>query len=97
MEIKETSNVSNQKKSHDGRSMLEMSYEHKLVISMLSDASGHASSVAHRNLRDASVSATDGSQAYITYRSCIPSVNEEKLSVLGFEVCHSPNYSIRIV
>ncbi|KAK6160083.1 hypothetical protein DH2020_003464 [Rehmannia glutinosa] len=26
-----------------------------------------------------------GSSAYVTYRSCIPAVNEEKLSVLGFE------------
>lgn len=25
-------------------------------------------------------------EAYITYRSCIPAINEEKLSVLGFEV-----------
>ena len=29
----------------------------------------------------------DGVQAYITYRGCIQTVNEEKLSVLGFEVC----------
>ncbi|CAK9316649.1 unnamed protein product [Citrullus colocynthis] len=83
VEIKDTSKVSNEKKSNKGRSMLEMTYEHKLVIP--DDASGHASSTAHRNLRDGSISATDGSQAYITYRSCIPSVNEEKLSVLGFE------------
>ena len=27
-----------------------------------------------------------GLEDYITYRSCIPAVNEEKLSVLGFEV-----------
>ncbi|KAF7123737.1 hypothetical protein RHSIM_Rhsim12G0053000 [Rhododendron simsii] len=37
-----------------------------------------------RLLSDVSTSVT-GSQAYITYRSCIPAVNEEKLSVLGFE------------
>lgn len=84
MEIKDTSKISNDKKSHDGRSMLD---EHKLVIPVLNDASGHASSIEHRNLRDSSISATDGSQTYITYRSCIPSVNEEKLSVIGFEVC----------
>ncbi|KAE9454568.1 hypothetical protein C3L33_13532, partial [Rhododendron williamsianum] len=35
-------------------------------------------------LSDVSTSVS-GSQAYITYRSCIPAVNEEKLSVLGFE------------
>uniref|UniRef100_A0A9I9D249 Uncharacterized protein n=1 Tax=Cucumis melo TaxID=3656 RepID=A0A9I9D249_CUCME len=82
VEIKDTSKVSNEKKSHNGRSMLDISYEHKVVPD---DASGHASSTAHRNLRDGSVSSTDGPQSYITYRSCIPSVNEEKLSVLGFE------------
>lgn len=91
MEIKDTSKVSNEKKSHNGRSMLDISYEHKVVPD---DASSHASSTAHRNLRDGSVSSTDGPQSYITYRSCIPSVNEEKLSVLGFEVCHYPNYSV---
>ncbi|XP_058193293.1 uncharacterized protein LOC131310343 isoform X3 [Rhododendron vialii] len=37
-----------------------------------------------RLLSDVSTSVS-GSQAYITYRSCIPAVNEEKLSVLGFE------------
>lgn len=94
MEIKDTSTVSKEKKSHNGRSMHEMSYEHKLVIPVPNDASDHASSTVHRNLRDASLSVTDGSQAYITYRSCIPSDNEEKLSVLGFEVCHSRSCSI---
>lgn len=39
-----------------------------------------------RTLLDDSSTAKGGSQAYITYRSCI-SVNTEKLSVLGFEVC----------
>ncbi|XP_022991615.1 uncharacterized protein LOC111488176 isoform X1 [Cucurbita maxima] len=85
VEIKDTSKVSIEQKSHDGRSVLEMSYEHKLVIPVLNDAIGHASPIAHRTLRDGSISATDGAQAYTTYRSCIPSVNEEKLSVLGFE------------
>lgn len=37
-----------------------------------------------RTLLDDSSTAKGGSQAYITYRSCI-SVNTEKLSVLGFE------------
>ncbi|XP_022943147.1 uncharacterized protein LOC111447964 isoform X3 [Cucurbita moschata] len=85
VEVKDTSKVSNEKKSHDGRSTLEMSYEHKLVNHLQSDASDHASSVAHRHQRDGSISGTVGSQDYIIYRSCIPSVNDEKLSVLGFE------------
>ncbi|XP_022993076.1 uncharacterized protein LOC111489192 isoform X2 [Cucurbita maxima] len=85
VEVKDTSKVSNEKISHDGRSTLEMSYEHKLVNHLQSDASDHASSVAHRHQRDGSISGTVGSQDYIIYRSCIPSVNDEKLSVLGFE------------
>ncbi|XP_057774757.1 uncharacterized protein LOC130993733 isoform X2 [Salvia miltiorrhiza] len=30
-------------------------------------------------------SSKSGPRSYVTYRSCIPAVNEEKLSVLGFE------------
>ncbi|KAE8701487.1 putative inactive receptor kinase [Hibiscus syriacus] len=38
-----------------------------------------------RSLLDDSSVSESRVQAYITYRSCIPAVNEEKLSVLGFE------------
>jgi hypothetical protein len=39
-----------------------------------------------RNLLDDSSPATKvKSQSYKTYRSCVPSADEEKLSVLGFE------------
>ncbi|XP_028801950.1 uncharacterized protein LOC114757124 [Neltuma alba] len=34
---------------------------------------------------DGSSTSGNGLQAYITYRSCIPSTTEDKLSVLGFE------------
>ncbi|KAI9125438.1 hypothetical protein K1719_004054 [Acacia pycnantha] len=34
---------------------------------------------------DSSSTSGNGSQAYITYRSCIPSTTEDKLSVLSFE------------
>ncbi|KAL6187413.1 hypothetical protein ACLB2K_038812 [Fragaria x ananassa] len=39
-----------------------------------------------RSLLDDSSTQENEQQGYITYRSCIPAVNEEKLSVLGFEV-----------
>lgn len=42
--------------------------------------------VKERNLEDSSSSTIEvGSEIYITYRSCITPVNQEKLSVLGFE------------
>lgn len=41
---------------------------------------------SHRSLLDDSLPSDNRSQAYVTYRSCIPAVNEEKLSVLSFEV-----------
>lgn len=40
-----------------------------------------------RNLLDDSPAVkVKKSQSYKTYRSCVPSANEEKVSVLGFEV-----------
>lgn len=41
----------------------------------------------NRNLLEDSSKIEAGPEIYVTYRSCIPAVNEEKLSVLGFEVC----------
>ncbi|XP_044489594.1 uncharacterized protein LOC123213992 isoform X2 [Mangifera indica] len=41
--------------------------------------------VKNRSLLEDSSSSEGTPQAYITYRSCIPSINEEKLSVLDFE------------
>lgn len=39
-----------------------------------------------RRLLDPSLTVEGGKKTYITYRSCIPPVGEEKLGVLGFEV-----------
>nr|XP_043609182.1 uncharacterized protein LOC122581096 [Erigeron canadensis] len=36
-------------------------------------------------LEDSSSTVEVGSEVYITYRSCIPAVNQERLSLLGFE------------
>ncbi|XP_068647090.1 uncharacterized protein [Aristolochia californica] len=38
-----------------------------------------------RRLRDHSSKLDNGKKTYITYRSCVPAVDEKKLSVLGFE------------
>jgi len=43
-------------------------------------------SQSQRTLLDDSSASDNKSQAYVTYRSCIPADTEEKLSVLGFEV-----------
>ncbi|KAL2904128.1 Vacuolar protein sorting/targeting protein 10 [Bienertia sinuspersici] len=40
----------------------------------------------HRTLTDKSSGQKGEPQEYVTYRSCIQGVNEEKISVLGFEV-----------
>ncbi|XP_057528866.1 uncharacterized protein LOC130807613 [Amaranthus tricolor] len=44
------------------------------------------SEVKHRTLAYSDSQHNGESQEYVTYRSCIQGVNEEKLSVLGFEV-----------
>ncbi|XP_038713758.1 uncharacterized protein LOC120007537 [Tripterygium wilfordii] len=70
IEIEDGSKDANGKKSRNGRSTLETS---------------DSNFERHRSLVDDSPTIEGKSQAYITYRSCIPAVNEEKLSVLGFE------------
>ncbi|KAM5566636.1 hypothetical protein ABKV19_015004 [Rosa sericea] len=64
------------------RSTLEVSHN----ISELHNAEELGTLLKRRSLLDDSSAEENGKQAYITYRSCIPPVNEEKLSVLGFEV-----------
>lgn len=54
---------------------------------MQNEAEKLSASIRHRSLLEDSSTIEDGTRAYITYRSCIAPVNEEKLSVLGFEVC----------
>ncbi|KAJ0720784.1 hypothetical protein HanOQP8_Chr08g0267941 [Helianthus annuus] len=45
-----------------------------------------------RNLLEDSSTIQVGPEMYVTYRSCIPAVNEEKLSLIGFEVSFSLIY-----
>lgn len=49
------------------------------------------SRTSHKRLLADSSKSGGGTSAYVTYRSCIPAINEEKLSVLGFEVI-TPNF-----
>lgn len=42
-------------------------------------------------------SASVGPKHYITYRSCVPLVGEEKLSVLGFEVLKLQKFSLLLL
>lgn len=42
--------------------------------------------VKHRTLAESKTNKAGESEVYVTYRSCIPAVNEEKISVVGFEV-----------
>ncbi|KAH7570191.1 hypothetical protein JRO89_XS05G0066000 [Xanthoceras sorbifolium] len=75
----------NEQKIQKSRSMFEISVNSVKPHVMLDDGEELITSIKHRSLLDDSSTSKGKSQAYITYRSCIPAVNEEKLSVLGFE------------
>ncbi|KAL6567752.1 hypothetical protein OROGR_001420 [Orobanche gracilis] len=60
-------------------------FEHRDVGFDQPDSDFTLSSTRQRILLVDSSKSKGGSGAYITYRSCIPAVNEEKMSVLGFE------------
>lgn len=76
----DTENEKGKQHSPNGRSAVEISDDVNPHV-MLQETTA---SNEGRTLLDDSSTAKGGSQAYITYRSCI-SVNTEKLSVLGFE------------
>lgn len=71
-------------KKKQGRSALDTMYEN--VKATLHDGEKLSSSDKQRSLLSDSSTSGSGSDSYITYRSCIPATNEEKISVLGFEV-----------
>ncbi|KAJ0038102.1 hypothetical protein Pint_23105 [Pistacia integerrima] len=85
VEIEEGAKNENEQKTKPSRSTLETSADSMKQHVMLHDAGGNVTSVKHRSVLDDSSTSEGKSQAYITYRSCIPAVNEEKLSVIGFE------------
>ncbi|CAI0386667.1 unnamed protein product [Linum tenue] len=77
VEIKDGVKLEKQGKFKKNRSDLDTSDESR---------NQETSSTEGRNLaEDSKKQDGSGSQAYITYRSCIPPVDEEKVSVLGFE------------
>ncbi|XP_019164875.1 PREDICTED: uncharacterized protein LOC109161028 [Ipomoea nil] len=68
-EIKDGSKDAKSKKMQKSRSTLET----------------HSYTIRERSLLEDSSTSDSGLQAYITYRSCITPVSEERVSVLGFE------------
>ncbi|KAI5679122.1 hypothetical protein M9H77_10072 [Catharanthus roseus] len=79
VKVESSSKKANGKKKQNDRSALESSEVE------VKHAKEFNSSVTQRSLLDDSSSSEGGNQVYITYRSCVPAVNEERLSVLGFE------------
>ncbi|BAT99348.1 uncharacterized protein HKW66_Vig0243620 [Vigna angularis] len=85
VEIKDSTKDAKKTKSQKGRSSLEIGdgTAESQKVSYVTGEYTHSQS--DRRLAEDSSSSDNSSQAYITYRSCITPVNEEKLSVLNFE------------
>ncbi|XP_042496636.1 uncharacterized protein LOC122075619 [Macadamia integrifolia] len=79
------SKVAENTKSKKTRSLLVNSYNEKETHEIVQDADERSSSIIYRRYLDDSSTSEGGKQAYITYRSCKPALDEERLSVLGFE------------
>ncbi|XP_030512440.1 uncharacterized protein LOC115726621 [Rhodamnia argentea] len=80
------SKVVSGKKSQKGRVAMETLRKKGKELDMLHEDAERIKSMSGRALLDDSSKSEDGHGEYLTYRSCIPAVNEEKLSVIGFEV-----------
>lgn len=87
VEIKDGSKDDREKTSREGRSTMEISPNSAKLHAVLHNLEGVYTSIKSRRLLTDSSTQGNGAETYITYRSCIPADNEEKLSVLGFEVC----------
>ena len=85
MEINRVKDVKAKKGPKKIRSTLEVPHN----ISELFNVEMLHTILKHRSLLDDSSAEENDQQGYITYRSCIPAVNEEKLSVLCFEVLYA--------
>lgn len=70
-----------------GRSTLEISPNNAKIRAVLRNLEEPYTSIGGRRLLTDSSTQENEAESYITYRSCIPADNEEKLSVLDFEVC----------
>ncbi|CAN4124328.1 unnamed protein product [Withania somnifera] len=86
VEIKASSKEVKNINGNKNRSALEDAYTAFRPHLMKRDEQAVTSSVRQRNLLEDSSTSKNGKHTYLTYRSCVLSVNEEKLSVLGFEV-----------
>ncbi|CAL5428951.1 unnamed protein product [Camellia sinensis] len=85
VKIEAGTNQVNSKKAQPNRSTLENNSAKEKLHVMLHNAEESYTSIRQRSLLADSSTSVGGSQPYITYRSCIPPINEEKLSVIGFE------------
>ncbi|KAF5443226.1 hypothetical protein F2P56_035801 [Juglans regia] len=85
VEIRDNSKDANVKNSHNSRFTLEISDKNTKLNGVLHDAGELTTSMRERSVLDDPSMLKSGLQAYTTYESCLPPVNEEKLSVLGFE------------
>ncbi|KAH7515827.1 hypothetical protein FEM48_Zijuj10G0067600 [Ziziphus jujuba var. spinosa] len=85
IEIKNGLKGGHEKTSQKGRSTLEISANNMKLHPVLHNLEELYTFIKHRRLLTEPSDQDNEGQAYTTYRSCIPAVNEEKLSVLGFE------------
>ncbi|XP_030499908.2 uncharacterized protein LOC115715204 [Cannabis sativa] len=85
METRDGSKVPNEKTSRKIRSTLEIFPKNLELRTVLNTKEDLSTNLKHRRLMADSSRKESRNQVYITYRSCIPSVSEEKLSMLGFE------------
>ncbi|KAM3203065.1 putative protein isoform X1 [Capsicum annuum] len=86
VEIKASSQEVNNNNEKKNRSALEDTDTAARPHVMKHNEQALTSSARQRSLLDDSSTSKSGMHTYITYRSCVLSVNEENLSVLGFEV-----------
>ncbi|XP_019445521.1 PREDICTED: uncharacterized protein LOC109349242 isoform X2 [Lupinus angustifolius] len=85
VETKDSIKDTKKTKAQKGRSSMEISDSIEKSHKVSHVDVDFTTPQSHRILLDDSSASDNKSQAYITYRSCIPPETDEKLSVLGFE------------
>ncbi|KAI6686499.1 hypothetical protein NL676_032412 [Syzygium grande] len=73
-------------KTQKGRLVMDTFHKKVKGLDVLHEDAEPTKSMSVRALLDDSSKSKDRQGEYITFRSCIPPLNEEKLSVIGFEV-----------
>ncbi|XP_045815523.1 uncharacterized protein LOC123908839 [Trifolium pratense] len=84
-EIKDSTKDAKKTDSKKTRSALDISSSIEKSHEVSHVSGEFITSQSQRTLLDDSSASDNKSQAYVTYRSCIPADTEEKISVLGFE------------